>query len=192
MKLSELPSMLVESIQQDSQVLSVNGRFDRLDGVRESGQFRISRGEYVWVTLEFVDRGNGSVKFTSDRDPDVARLRVGERYTWLNVYWQAPLLEAIADESHAWRRFEFKPSDARYFKKGGVVGWQQASEPLAKDVEDLGVRAGAWDHEHCGLCGTHIDAERPIAYMDDDEQFLCETCYQKYAATHDLSFHVGA
>src|SRR5687767_9285293 len=39
MKLSELPAMVVERIEDDSEGLRVHGRFDRLDGVAESGMF---------------------------------------------------------------------------------------------------------------------------------------------------------
>src|SRR5688500_2048479 len=98
MKLGELPAMVVERIEDDADGLRVYGRFDRLDGVAESGMFRLSRGEYAWAELVIEDQTSCSVYVTDERDPDVVKLRVGERYTWLAGHWQAPFVEAIADE----------------------------------------------------------------------------------------------
>jgi hypothetical protein len=192
LKLSELPSMHVEAIRQEGDVLRITGRFDRLDGVREGGCFRLGRGQYAWANLTIADRSACIVTVTNERDPEVARLRVGQRYPWLHDYWQPPLVEAIADEAHVWRKFTFEPSDARYFKQGEAVGWQQLGRRLPSGATDLGVRPGGWDHEHCGLCDRHIDPDEPIGYTDDDGQFLCFACYMKYGAHHDVSFEVGA
>lgn len=191
MKISELPTMLVERVDDTPTGVRVYGHFDRLEGVRESGKLRIRRGEYVWVDLIIEDRGSCAVSMTDARDPDVSRLRVGERYTWLDDYWQAPLVEAIADESHQWRRFTFKASDAQYFRQGNAIGWQKAGGRIPEGAEALEVRSGGWDHEHCDLCGDHIDADSPIAYEDSDGHFLCETCYARYGAEHDVSFQLG-
>src|SRR5262245_13738991 len=56
MKLTELPSMLVERVEVDGDQLRIVGRFDRLDGVREGGCFRLSRREYAWADLNIVSR----------------------------------------------------------------------------------------------------------------------------------------
>ena len=150
--------MTVLKVERVSGVLSIDGQFDRLDGVRSGGYFRIARGEYAWAELEFVDRAQGTVRFTEERDSEVARLCVGEKYVWLDDYWQAPLVEAIADETTAWRRFAF-----------------ESASP-------------GWDHEHCGLCNDRIDDENPTGYADDFPHFLCKACYAKHGETHDLSF----
>jgi hypothetical protein len=192
MKLSELPAMLVERIEQTANGIRIHGRFDRLDGVRNSGYLRLNRGEYAWAVVEVVDRSKGTVFITDARDPEVRRLRVGERYPWFDDYWRAPLVEAIADEAHIWRQFTFEPSDATQFRQGGVMGWQKVAQALPNGAIDLGIKQAGWNHEHCGLCGDRIDREHPVGYVDEDEQFLCSTCYQKYGATHDLSFQVGA
>lgn len=191
-KLSELPSMLVERVERTFAGIRVFGLFDRLDGVREGGYFRLSRGAYAWANLGIGDRSLCMVVVTDERDSAVTELRVGERYIWLDDYWQAPLVEAIADEAHVWREFTFESSDATVFREGDVVGWQQVGRDLPSGAVALGTKPDGWDHEHCGLCGHHIDATNPVGYTDDDEQFLCRACYSRYAANHDVSFQVEA
>jgi hypothetical protein len=192
MKLSELPAMLIDRVEHGPNGLRIHGRFDRLDGVREGGCFRLARGDYVWANLEIRDRHSGTVTITDERDPDIARLRVGERYIWLRDYWQAPFVEAIADESTAWRRFTFQPSDAQYFIEGGYVGWHKVGSPLREGAIATEVRPGGWDHEHCDLCDKHIDVENPVAFTDDQGHFLCSECYERYGVSHDVSFQLGA
>jgi hypothetical protein len=46
---------------------------------------------------------------------------------------------------------------------------------------------GGWDHEHCQLCRGHID-HGDFGYRDQDELWMCESCYNKYVKSHDLSF----
>ena len=184
--------MVVEAVDRVGDRLRISGRFDRLEGVREGGCFRLSRGEYAWANLTIVDPSACTVVVTDERDPEVARLRVGQRYTWLHDYWQQPLVEAIADETQVWREFTFEASDARHFKRGDGVGWQPVGQALPNDVTDLGVKPGGWDHEHCDLCDLRIDPDARIGYTDDRGHFLCSKCYTKHAAQHDVSFEVGA
>ena len=190
MTLVELPSMFVERIE-GTDTITIHGRFDRMDGVRNGGYFRIARGEYAWANLVVLDAAAGNVTFTGERDPDVARLRPGQRYTWLDDYWQAPLVEAIADEETRWRQVRFNPRDAAYFRQNGVVGWRPAGDPLPEGAVETYIVPDGWDHEHCDLCGQHVDPENPIGYEDDDRNFLCAECYERYAAKHDISFQVG-
>ena len=119
-------------------------------------------------------------------------MRVGERYNWLDRYWELPFVEAIADDTNEWQRFSFQATDAEYYKQGGVVGWREVGGGLPDGAESLGVKAGAWDHEHCDLCGTQINLQKPIGYRDGHGHFLCLPCFEKYGATHDVSFQLGA
>lgn len=184
--------MLVERIERPADGLRIYGRFDRLDGVRGFGYFRFARRDYAWAELKILDRSTCEVLVTDSRDPEVGRLRTGERYIWLDDYWQAPLVEAIADETHMWRRFTFVPADARQFKQGDAIGWQPLGQALPKGAIDLGIKPKGWDHEHCGLCDGRIDPDAPIGYTDNEGHFLCPPCYKKYGAPHDVSFQVGA
>ena len=191
MKLADLPTMLVVRTEKTADGLRLYGRFDRLEGVREAGYFRLARLSYAWAHLRFIETEPTAVEFTDARDPDVSKLRVGERYTWLDDYWQAPLVEAIADESTSWSLRTFRASDAQYFRQGDVIGWQPVDQALPEGVEALEIKSGAWDHEHCDLCGCHIDAASPRFYMDSENHRLCPDCYERHARTQDVSFQIG-
>jgi len=70
-----------------------------------------------------------------------------------------------------------------------VTGWQPVDAPLTKGAEDLGVRAGAWDHEHCELCNATIGAAGAAeGFVNPDNYWLCVDCHERYAVPHDLSF----
>ena len=134
MTLAELPAMLVERVESGRDGIQVHGRFDRLQGVGKSGKFRLSRGEYAWADLVVQDRESGVVLVTNARDPDIAKLVVGKRYTWFHDYWQAPFVEAIADPATKWQRFTFQATDAQYFRMGNTIGWQRVggSYPMVR------------------------------------------------------------
>ena len=156
-----------------------------------AGSFRLKRGQYVWADLAIVDRPSCAVLATVTYVNDVP-VRVGERYIWLDRYWQLPFVEALADEGTEWRRFLFQATDAQYFQQGNAIGWQQVGGRLPDGALPLEVQAGGWDHEHCDLCGGHIDAKNPIGYTDAEKHFLCSACYDRYGASHDVSFQLGA
>jgi len=191
MKLSELPAMLIERIEQDATGTTVFGQFDRLDGVRESGCFRLARGEYAWADLTIVDRALCSAQAVITYVDD-GRMSVGERYIWLDRYWQLPFVEAVADEANEWRQFSFQATDAQYFQQGKSIGWQQVDSEVPEGAVPTNVKIGGWDHEHCDLCGTQINAQKPIGYTDAEGHFLCARCYKKYGASHDVSFQLDA
>jgi hypothetical protein len=190
MKLSELPAMFVERIEQGTDGTTVYGRFDRLDGVRESGCFRLARGKYAWADLTIVDRASclasALVTYVDD-----GRMSAGDQCTWLDSYWQLPFVEAVADETTEWRRFSFQARDAQYFRQGNAVGWREVGGGVPDGAVNLGVKKSGWDHEHCDLCGTQINVQKPIGYTDDDGHFLCADCFHKHGATHDVSFQLN-
>jgi hypothetical protein len=192
MRLSDLPTMLVERIDRTAGEMKVHGQFDRLEGVRESGYFRLERCVYAWATLRFTENTPGGVEFSDARDGDVSKLQVGQRYTWLDDYFQAPLVEAIADESTAWRPATFHPRDAQYFRQGESIGWRPVGQPIPDDAVALDVRPGGWDHEHCDLCFRQIDLQAPTYYTDPEDHLLCPNCYERYGRPHDVSFQVGS
>jgi hypothetical protein len=192
MTLSDLPKMMVDRIDRTADGTKVHGRFDRLAGVRENGYFRLARCSYVWASLRFNESDPGAVEFTDDRDPAVSKLLVGERYTWLDDYWNAPLVEAIADETTAWRPMTFRTTDAQWFHQGDVTGWQPIGQPLPTGAAALETQPGGWDHEHCDLCGRRIDVEASMYFTDPEDHRLCSQCYEKYGRRHDVSFQVGA
>lgn len=190
MKLSDLPAMLVEGVEEDERGTTVRGRFDRVTGVRGDGSFRLTRGEYAWATLEIVDPAEG-LAIAKVSYVGVLRMSVKQRYVWLDAYWQLPLVEAIADENAEWQRFTFEASDAQHFRAGQSTGRCKLGSGVPEGAHPTEVEPGGWDHEHCDLCGDRIDAANPIGYRDSEKHFLCLRCYERYAKNQDVSFQVN-
>jgi len=46
---------------------------------------------------------------------------------------------------------------------------------------------GGWDHEHCEYCAGRIESPQ-WAYVNTTDDYVCESCFCKYIANHDLSF----
>ena len=124
--------------------------------------------------------------FTDDLKPDVT---AGATFPWLDHYWQPYHLAMILAPAEGWERRTFVATPARYFRQGTVTGWQELDALLPEGAMDLGVRDGAWDHEHCELCNARIGAAGSAeGYVDPDARWLCSACYETYAVSHDVSF----
>ena len=171
----------------------VAGHFSHLRGVRNNGGWLYRQpGPSVVGGLSLVPSAAGEpVEF---RTPDLAlapELRVGAVYPWVDEYWQAYHVDMVL--AGRWEARTFAATPARYFRLGGVTGWQPEDAPLPKGAEDLGVRGGAWDHEHCELCREHIGGPGdPKGYVDPEDHWLCEACYHRYAVPRDVSFAAEA
>ena len=193
MRVDELPSMTILSINREGPSITIRGRFDRLDGLRESGWFWPGPGRYLFADLEGLDRNTGELTVTVVEPSEAEGLSTGDRLPWFDAYWQVPVVDAIIDESHAWQPVTFEPSTAVHFSLGNSAGWQ----PLGQDLPDGAVisheEEAGWDHEHCSICTKQINSESPQAYLTaDGTWWLCESCYQRYGKTHDVSFQLGA
>jgi hypothetical protein len=94
----------------------------------------------------------------------------------------------LAPAEH-WQKRTLTAMPARYFVLNGITGWQPVDAELPSGATDLGVREGAWDHEHCELCRARISPyDNPDGWVQSDEHWLCMDCHARYAATHDISF----
>jgi hypothetical protein len=195
MNLLDLPQFRVTdvSIAPAENAAWLTGSFCDLRGIHsERGWLYRGRTSSLIADLQTVPTSPGELVrisvFLDEFTPDI---RPGAVLPWLDGYWQAYHLAMILQPPARWQRRTFVAKPARYFRLNGAVGWQPEDGALPEGAEDLGVRPGAWDHEHCELCRTHIGAAgEPEGYMDPDEFWLCPSCYEKYAAKNDVSFAV--
>ncbi len=183
MKVWELPSMLVLKMENDADGLIVHGRFDRLNGVGASGWFWPGPDRYVFGELTQVDRSTCVVvfrpandRFASDNESEARGLSVGDRLPWFDDRFQVPIVQAIIDESHVWRRVNYEARDATYFRLRNAVGWQETGGKLPDGAVETGVTPEGWDHEHCTFCRESIHAGGPPGYADSEELWLCSAC----------------
>jgi hypothetical protein len=193
MDLSGLPQFTVDARRQGEDGVVLTGHFSHLRGVRNDGGWLYRTDAPAIVgSLSRVPAAPGEpVEFRSPDDDMAAGLAAGETYPWVDHYWQAYHVTMIL--AGRWEPRRFVAEAAHYFRQGGVVGWQPVGGAIPEGAEDLGVREGAWDHEHCELCNAHIGGPGdPDGYVDPDERWLCRACYERYAVPRDVSFAAGA
>jgi hypothetical protein len=191
MDLLDLPQFTIEDIRvapDDAEVILV-GRLSNLRGVRNETAwlYRSAKSSMIGTVARLPATTSEAVEF---RTSDVAlapELRLGAVYPWVDGYWQAYHVAMIL--AGQWEPRHFAPGPARYFRLAGVTGWQPADTPLLDGAEDLGIREGTWDHEHCELCGGRIGGTASAdAYVDPEDHWLCDTCHKRYAIPRDVSF----
>ena len=193
MDLSGLPQFTIDAVRQDEDGVLLTGHFSRLRGVRNGGGWLYRTDAPAIIGgLSHVPTAPGEpVEFRSPDDDMAAELAPGESYPWIDEYWQAYHVTMIL--AGRWEPRRFVAEAARYFRQDGVVGWQPLGGTLPEGAKDLGVREGAWDHEHCELCNAHIGGPgNPDGYVDPDDHWLCQACYERYAVSRDLSFAAEA
>lgn len=191
----------------------LNGEFDRtIERRGEINWFWLLIGERatVCVQWEHFDEGRRAATIVADEKerPDIA----GKTLYYLSPAWEAYHVWMVLDEEWGWQRVLFQSVDAvaETFEANDVSivdgrevkTWTKliradkhtGTERYAPELAD-GPTSGAaprlmpggWDHEHCQLCRAHID-DGDFGYRDRDDLWTCESCYEKYVKTHDLSF----
>ncbi len=112
---------------------------------------------------------------------------VGAKLPYVDGYWNISDVEMVIGEGHAWKRVTFEAQDAAMSRYEGGRVLRKASDMAAHGNAAGQIVAGGWDHEHCKICWKHIEPQQ-VAYVDNDDNWLCESCYQEYVVPHDLSF----
>jgi hypothetical protein len=99
---------------------------------------------------------------------------VGDIYPLLDGYW-GDLAKLVFDDSLIWQKVKFEAQDSIVYHPDGTVETVQ----------------GGWDHEHCRICLQNIsnfEAANHYGYVNQDADWLCESCYQKYVTNKSLGF----
>jgi len=189
MTLNDLPAFAVEEITEASGELRVRGRFSHLTGVH-LGSSNLYYGDGQWPgELIECDATSRNAVFVCPswvpRDP----IKVGSVVPWLTAGWQFFHVNMIL--SSRWDRRAFVPSDSQHFRVGTTHGWTKAGEPLSSHYELTHIEKGGWDHEECEICYSHIGrGGLPEGFVNQQDKWLCQACYERYAQTKDLSFVV--
>ena len=193
MDLRDLPQFRVLDVEagREPGETRVAGVFSHVRGVRNDlGYLYRSDGPSIIAVLDAVPSAAGERVTLLTSDASLAReLRPGVSFPWLDCYWRPYHLAMVLGPADRWARLAFGAEPAHFFELGGVQGWHPVGGPLPDDAVDLGVRAGAWDHEHCELCRASIGGGGAAeGYVDPDKYWLCVACYERYAARRDISF----
>jgi hypothetical protein len=192
-KLSDLTQFVVESIRLDGDRALVSGRLNDLKQVRDFDEKPLrSRG---WLYTSGTDSPIGDlVRSTPGLDAvfecdanKVQGISEGASFPWIDGVWNARDVAKILDTSHHWARTEFTPVDAVGSKADGWFVTKKTDGPTS--TEDI--IKGGWDHEHCKLCTNNVGiGGDAFGYVDEDDYWICELCYNKYAKANDVAFLV--
>jgi len=137
---------------------------------------------------------------------------VGHTLAYLSPYWQGFHVWMVLDPNWGWekKRFlgadaiaqDFESKDTSIIEGREVKLWtkltradvQRSPSRNSPSEEQTAIPSGGtrlipsgWDHEHCELCNSHIDAG-VFGYCDPDERWMCEKCYERYVMRRDLAF----
>ena len=191
MDLSSLPQFTIEEMRVTAgdPEISLLGHLSHLRGVRNETAwlYRSAGPSLIGTVVRIPTAVEAIVEYRTTDRALAPELRVGAVYPWIDGYWQAHHVAMIL--AGLWEPRSFTAAPARYFRLAGVTGWQPVDVPLLEGAEDLGIREGGWDHEHCELCQTHIGgAGDPNGYVDPEDHWLCRGCYDRYAIARDVSF----
>lgn len=182
--LSDLPHFTVTSISSGGKSARVTGCFNRLDDVTEGRCWLLVRNaENATGSLAELDTNAKTAVFITAYP---TQLTVGMTLPYIDAYWRAPIVEMILGDRSAQKRI-FKSQDAvmDLYEGGRIL--EKAATASTSDRRTKQVVTGGWDHEHCKICWAHIDPGQ-VGYADEDDHWLCESCYQQFAIPHDLSF----
>jgi len=193
MDLSDLPQFTVTTVrpQRPDGSTEVVGQLSHLRGIHnDAGYLYRPVGPSIVGSFDAVPQQADVPLVFITPDADLAaELAPGTVYAWLDIYWQPYHLDMILAGPVHWHQRTFTATPAHYFRQAGVTGWQPAGGPLPKDAEDLGIRSDAWDHAHCELCRTTIGANgAPDGYVNAQDYWLCQSCFDRYAVHQDISF----
>lgn len=182
MKLRDLPQFTITSRKPLPGGWALVGSFSHLETVREGRSWLYaSCHEFVIGDLEQLNLDARTASFVT---PDDHAAEVATTLAWLDGWWQASHLSVILDHDRVWNHVAFAASDAFVGPTHGSTVLRPIAGPQGEDEVRV---AGAWDHEHCMLCNTHINPGDD-AYVDADRNWLCRRCYENYAQPHDVSF----
>ena len=110
---------------------------------------------------------------------------------WLPTNWQYFHVNMILKSR--WERRNFVSSDAQHFQQGNVYGWTIVGGQLNSDQVPTHIEKGGWDHEECRICYAHVGrGGLHEGYVNQDDAWLCLTCFERYGQTKDLGFIFGA
>lgn len=206
----------VKDHEKDSGYFELTGAFDRTAYVAEGRCSLLLPATDVLAALpghlEFQNQqaGTACIYASSEEQPDV----VGQSLAYVPANWDPVHVWMVALPSWKWSKTLFHASDAiAEIVKGTDVSivdneeirdWIKIIEkdkdtglsryypvfPSGKSslqIQADGIIKNGWSHVHCQLCNAHVDS-RSYGYVDPGEHWVCQECYEKYVAEHDLAF----
>jgi hypothetical protein len=215
--LADFPQFTVTAVRRGATYASGYTCFEldgNFDGVMEYDPdwfwLLFGEGNYLCASPKSFDEETKAVTLTFEakEEPRI----VGQALAYLSPYWQAYNVWMVLDPNWGWERIQFKGSDASaqdyeatdisiidgrevkiwtklepWEERGGQSRHYPATDQTSPPNFDVRRIPSGWGHEHCELCNAHIDAGQ-FGYCDPEKRWICERCYARYVARHDLAF----
>ncbi len=133
-------------------------------------------GHNIFVETRFLEINHqdlsGAILVTDLARKDL--FKIGATFPFMGWYW-GERARLVYDSSREWQKAEFVPHDTiQYYPDGKTE-----------------VVEGGWDHVHCEICGQKIspfESGNEYGYQDQDDSWVCLTCYEKYIMPKSLDF----
>ncbi|MDR3628560.1 MAG: hypothetical protein P4L45_17065 [Ignavibacteriaceae bacterium] len=191
--LDSLPQFRIDSIESNGKDYMIIGSFNHVSGIRNDTGWLYNiaswkdSGSVTIISLK--DISSKSVKLSLYDSEYISIFQPGKAFPYIDGYWQPMDVAIILDELSTWNKVHFKPTDAEYFRLNGAIGWQETGKKLPVGAQFMELKKDGWDHEHCRLCWENISLQtQPFGYRNNDNIWVCESCYTKYVLTHNLDF----
>lgn len=207
----------VKQSERDETYFELTGVLDRTTDVAEGRcSLLLPNNEVLTALPGHLEFRNPAEKTACIHTPSSTRPDVvGLDLIYVYPKWDPRHVWMVAEPNWQWKRVLFHSTDAITKIVAGtnvsivdgeeVREWIEIKEkgkngglsryypvfPTGKStvpkVDPDGTIKGGWNHAHCQLCHAHIEAGSH-GYVDPSEHWVCEGCYSRYVANHDLSF----
>jgi hypothetical protein len=192
LKLEDLPHFEIESIAKDGKEILLHGCFNHLTGVADRGWLYLAREMHRSPEVAHRALDHDSLKAVLHlQEKDVHELlRPGERFPYFHRRWDPRHVSLALNSELAWNKIQVM-SDDTGDSSSGASGWQPAGEKLIVGAQFLESRKDGPDHENCSYCFESLGPNEieTHGYKNDvHDDWVCQSCFDKYIVPHDLSF----
>jgi len=172
----------------------LKGVFNHLEGVRKEcqhGFLYVSRQDSVYGELKSLDRKTREASFLGRATRK--KLRVGLALPFVDRYFDAAQVARALEPASLWEKVRFRPQTMVRYRDPAAPGWWTShtlDRKVSAQATEVHYVEGGWDHEHCNLCLGRIGVGgNSHGYFKKVENvWLCQGCYKKFIARHDLRF----
>jgi len=168
------------------------------------------KGGWLCASVQSLNKETKAaiLTFEAAEEPNI----VGQTLAYLSPYWQAFHVWMVLDPDWGWEKKQFLGADAiaedyqsretsivegrevnvwtklsPVDKRKGSARYYPATDQTVPPVGEPRIVPSGWDHEHCELRRSHIEADM-VGYCDRDDRWMCENCYERYVTRRDLAF----
>jgi hypothetical protein len=174
-----LPQFEISEIKETGSVIKCSGIIKNLATLLRARSgwivtICVNQNEFIKGKFSEINSQNFQATIDVSNLYSQGYLVVGKDYPLLDGYW-GDLVELVFNNSITWKQVKFEHHDSTAHYPDGKVE----------------IIKGGWDHEHCQICSQTIstfEKDNNYGYVNQDDNWLCESCYQRYVLKKSLDF----